>query len=339
MKTTITYTDLHTAGEPVRIVTSGYPPLVGETILDKRREARQYHDHLRRALMFEPRGHSGMYGVIPVEPTHPEALMGVLFTHLEGYSTMCGHAMIALGRWAVDQGLVPIKLPITRFAVEAPCGLVRLSANIESSEVVHTTFENVPAFVEASDVIVEVPGFDPVSVDLAYGGAYYAILPSSKLGLEFFKTPVKKLVRAATAITDRLRATLTINHPEEPDLGFLYGTILTDDASTREETFNLCVFADGQIDRSPTGSGVTARMAVDYSKGLAAVGHTRIFRGISGEPFTGEVKRTTGSDGAVIVEVGGRAFYGGSGAFTLEADDPFRHGLALPDRFEMLRGS
>ncbi len=338
MKTTITYTDLHAAGEPVRIVTGGYPPLAGKTILEKRREARDRHDHLRRALMFEPRGHSGMYGLIPVEPTHPDAVLGVLFTHLDGYSTMCGHAMIALGRWMVDQGLVPRELPITRFAVETPCGLVRLSTEVEDGEVIHTTFESVPAFAEARDVIVETPGNGQVTVDLAYGGAYYAIVPSSRLGFDFFKTPVRKLVRAATAITDRVRETIAIEHAEEPDLGFLYGTILTDDASGWEETYNLCVFADAQVDRSPTGSGVTARMALDYANGMASVGPTRIFRGISGEPFTGEIKRTTVA-GEVIVEVGGRAFYGGSGSFTLEAEDPFRHGLELPDRFELLRGT
>lgn len=334
----LSYLDYHTCGEPVRIVTSGYPELVGATILEKRRDARENHDHLRRAMMLEPRGHAGMYGVIPVAATHPDAAFGVLFTHNEGYSTMCGHATIALGRYAIEHGLVPAVEPVTRFAIEAPCGLLRLECSVCGGKVESVTFESVPAFVFARDLPVDVPGLGTVVTDIAYGGAFYCILPASRFGLDLFDTPVAALTDAAAALTDRVRATLSITHPTEPDLGFLYGTIVTDEAAPAEDSFNLCIFAEAQIDRSPTGSGVTARMALDHAKGLVAAGQTRRFRSITGGTFTGRVlgEADGPAPGAVTVAVGGTGHFAGEGTFVIEADDPLRHGFALPERFAQI---
>ena len=333
--TRLGYTDMHTAGEPVRIVTNGYPELTGPTILDRRRDARENHDHLRQAMNYEPRGHSGMYGVIPVQPSHPEAVIGVLFTHHEGYSTMCGHATIAVGRWVVDQGLVPKVEPVTRFAIEAPCGLLRLACTVHNGEVTHVRFESVAAFPFARDLTIAVPGFGPILTDIAYGGAFYCVLPSSRFGLDFFATSVEELVAAAGALTDQVRASITLAHPDSADLGFLYGTILTDDAAISEESWNLCVFAERQIDRSPTGSGVTARMALDHAKGLIKPDVTRSFKGISGEVFTGMVKGATSFavPDAVTIEVGGQGYYAGQGEFLIEASDPLRFGFELAKKF------
>lgn len=331
----LSYLDYHTCGEPVRIVTSGYPELKGATILEKRRDARENHDHLRRAMMLEPRGHAGMYGVIPVASAYPEAAFGVLFTHNEGYSTMCGHATIALGRYAIEHGLVPAVEPVTRFAIEAPCGLLRLECTVSGGKVGSVVFESVPAFVLARDLVVEVPGFGAVTTDIAYGGAFYCILPASRFGLDLFESPVSALTDAAAALTDKVRATLSITHPTEPDLGFLYGTIITDEAQADETSFNLCIFAERQIDRSPTGSGVTARMALDHAKGLIAAGQTRSFRSITGGTFTGRVLAEIAgpAPGAVAVAVGGTGHFAGEGTFVIEADDPLRHGFSLPARF------
>ncbi|KRE22091.1 proline racemase [Bosea sp. Root483D1] len=333
--TRLAYIDYHTCGEPVRIVTSGYPALDGATILDKRRQARERYDHLRRALMLEPRGHDGMYGVIPVAASHPEAAFGVLFTHNEGYSTMCGHATIALGRYAIEQGLVKATGPVTRFAIEAPCGLVRLACEVEGGKVGAVSFESVPAFVEARDLSVEVPGHGEVITDIAYGGAYYCILPASRLRLDLMQTPVEEIVAAASALTDQVRASVTIKHPTEPDLGFLYGTIVTDEAGPDQDSFNLCVFAERQIDRSPTGSGVTARMALDHAKGLIPTGQSRRIRSITGGTFTGKVIGPVDFPvaGAVTVEVGGQGHLAGEGSFVIEANDPLGHGFTLPKRF------
>lgn len=333
--TRLDYIDMHTAGEPVRIVTRGYPTLNGKTILEKRRDAMTHHDALRRAMNFEPRGHHGMYGVIPLEPSHPEAVLGVLFTHHEGYSTMCGHATLALGRYVIDQGLVKKETPITRFAIEAPCGLLRLACRIENDHVVDVHFESVPAFPVLMDHRVTLPSYGPMTIDLAYGGAFYCIVPSSRFGLDFFSASVDQLREAAAQLTDHIRATMTLSHPDADDLGFLYGTILTDDATPDQESYNLCIFAERQIDRCPTGSGVTARMALDHAKGLVTTGKTRQFRGISGEAFTGKVLRHSSGPvpHATIIEIGGRSFYSGQGTFLIESDDPLGHGFSLATRF------
>jgi trans-L-3-hydroxyproline dehydratase len=333
--TELTCLDYHTCGEPVRIVTQGYPLLDAPTILGKRRQARESHDNLRRAMMLEPRGHAGMYGVIPVAASHPEAAFGVLFTHNEGYSTMCGHATIALGRYAIEHGLVPVVEPVTRFAIEAPCGLVRLSCEVRGGKVGTVTFESVPAFCHARDLVFDVPGLGPVTTDIAYGGAFYCILPASCFGLDLFETPVAEIVEAAGRLTDAVRATLTITHPTEPDLGFLYGTIVTDEAAPDETSSNLCVFAERQIDRSPTGSGVTARMALDAAKGLVAHGQERRFRSITGGTFAGRVVGPADfpAEGAVTVAVGGTSHFSGTNHFVIEPDDPLGHGFSLPARF------
>lgn len=339
-RTELHYVDMHTAGEPVRIVTGGYPRLRGDSILAKRRDARDNHDALRRAMMLEPRGHAGMYGVIPVEPSIPGTVLGVLFTHNEGYSTMCGHATVALGRWVVDQGIVPRTEPVTRFAIEAPCGRLELACTVEGGEVTAVRFESVPAFVLTRDLAVDVPGRGTIVTDIAYGGAFYAILPAGALGLDFFATPLAELQAAAGNLVDAIRAGVPIRHPEEPDLGFLYGAIVTDGAPMDQESWNLCVFAERQIDRSPTGSGVTARMALDHAKGLLRPGQERTFRGISGEPFTGRVSREApeGPAGAVRVEVGGRGFYAGRGTFVIEEADALGWGFDLAGSFGEVRG-
>lgn len=335
----LTYDDLHTAGEPVRIVTGGYPVLAGATILDKRREALGRHDHLRRAMMWEPRGHAGMYGVIPVASSLPGAAFGVLFTHHEGYSTMCGHATVALAKWAIETGRVPAGEPETRFAFEAPCGLIRVRAAVLNGVVSHASFESVPSFVFAQGMRIVVPNSGLVTCDIAYGGAFYAILPASALGLAYGATPLPRLVDAAAALTDAIRASVPVSHPDQPDLGFLYGTIITDGAAPPEESANLCIFAESQIDRSPTGSGVTARMALDHAKGLVKPGQMRRFRSITGGIFTGSVASTTrlGPHEAVTVEVGGQAHWMGRGEFIIEEGDRLGHGFVLPQLLDQGR--
>ncbi len=322
--TELTTIEMHTGGEPVRIVTSGYPAIPGATILDKRRHARDHLDHLRRLLMFEPRGHFDMYGVIPVEPDHADADLAVLFMHNEGYSTMCGHAVIALGRWAVDTGVVPATEPETAVAIQVPAGLVRARVAVTGGRSGAVTFENVPAFVLA-EATVDVAGHGTVAVTIAYGGAFYAFAPAAHFGLDVRKSPIEALTAAAAATTTAAAAQVPMHHPDSDDLAFLYGTILTDGGDgAGAPSANVCVFADRQVDRSPTGSGVTARMAIEHAAGKAGVGDVRRFAGVTGAVFTGKVARTAraGDIDAVVVEVEGTAHYTGENRFTLEADDP-----------------
>ena len=330
-------TEMHTGGEPVRIVTSGYPPVEGDTILAKRRYARERLDHLRRFLLFEPRGHADMYGVIPVEPDLDEADLAVLFMHNEGYSTMCGHAVIALARWAVHTGRVERQEAETRVNIQCPCGLVRARVAGGRDEAGAVYFESVPAFAFALDRAVQVPGHGEISVDVGYGGAFYALAPASAFGLDVRQSPVRDLVDAADAVSQAVKQQVPLTHPGDADLAFLYGTILTDGADaygetpTAPPTANICVFAGRQVDRSPTGSGVTARIAIMRAKGQIEMGQTRRFESITGSVFSGRAvaESRLGDFDAVTVEVGGRAHFTGSARFTVEPDDMLAGGFLL----------
>ena len=325
--------EMHTAGEPTRIVVAGYPKLTGRTLLDKRREARAGHDAIRKRLMFEPRGHPDMYGAVLVEPDHPEADLAVLFLHNEGYSTMCGHAVIALGRFAVDRGLVAVQTPQTTVNIQCPCGLVRAHVAIEDGRAGAVRFESVPAFAFARDRVVETSTWGPVTLDIGYGGAFYAVLAADGIGLDVRRSPVRDLIDAGAEIAEAAAAQIPLEHPDAEDLAYLYGTILTDgrDAETEASTANICIFAGRQVDRSPTGSGVSARVALMHARGQLAVGQSRSFESVLGTRFTGtaltEVK--AGRFKAVTVEVSGMAHYTGSAVFTVEADDPLADGFRL----------
>jgi trans-L-3-hydroxyproline dehydratase len=330
--------EMHTGGEPVRIVVAGYPPLEGRTILDKRRFAREKLDHLRKLLIFEPRGHYDMYGVIPVEPDLPGADLAVLFMHNEGYSTMCGHATIAMGRFAVDRGIVARGEPETPGApapetivnIQCPCGLVRTRVAADGT----VAFESVPAFAFALDAKVDVPGHGTVTTDIGYGGAFYAILPAERLGLSL-EAPVRDLVDAADAMTKAAAKQIPLAHPDDKDLAFLYGTILTDGGDGGDgrdaPSKNICVFAEREVDRSPTGSGVTARMAIMAARGGVSKNETRAFSSVTGSVFTARLLSSTraGDIDAVRVEVSGRAHYTGESRFTLEPGDQLGKGFLL----------
>jgi len=323
---TLRTVDMHTGGEPVRIVVAGYPEVIGTTILAKRRYVTDHLDHLRRLLMHEPRGHADMYGVIPVAPDLPGADLAVLFMHNEGYSTMCGHATIAVGRWAIESGRVAARAPVTEFTLQVPAGLVRISAEVQGGRVGRVAFRSVPGFVEHSRATVAVPGYGDITLDVAYGGAFYAFANAADYGLLLPGSPITDLVAAAWATTGAVRAALPLVHPDDPDLEFLYGTILTDgdDAWSGRPTANVCVFADRQVDRSPTGSGVVARIALQHAAGLIPLGVERTFASVVGSTFTGKAVATTrvGDRPAVIVEVGGESYYTGEATFSLEDDDP-----------------
>lgn len=329
----LTVTDMHTGGEPVRIITSGYPPIPSGTILEKRAWVRENLDHLRKLLIFEPRGHFDMYGALLVEPNLPGADLAVLFLHNEGYSTMCGHAVIALGRYAVDQGLVPAREPVTTVNIECPCGMVVASVEVKDGKAGAVSFESVPAFLYARDREIGLPDGRSIRFDIGYGGAFYALADCRQWGLEFGVSPVRDFVDAATALSDAVKRDTKIEHPEAADLGFLYGSILTDGGNGSEgrPTRNVCVFANAEVDRSPTGSGVTARLAAMQAKGDIQLGERRLFESIAGSQFSGEVARPTscGPHEAIVARVGGRAFYSGKAEFWLEPEDELGKGFLL----------
>jgi proline racemase len=322
--------DAHTAGEPLRVIVDGFPRLIGSTILARRRDAQAHHEGLRTALMWEPRGHADMYGCIVVPPVSPGADFGVLFTHNEGYSTMCGHGIIAVATVALELGIVPDRGGEAVVGIDTPAGFVEARGHRTGSRVSSVSFVNVPSFVASVDQEVDVPGLGRVRYDVAFGGAFYAFVDAPSLGLELVPGAVDRIIEVGRAIKTAVVARGQPLHPEEPDLGFLYGTIFVGPAADPSaHSRNVCVFADGEVDRSPTGTGVSARLALHHARGELPAGREIRIESILGTTFTGRVVGTTsvGPHPAVIPEVSGSAHITGRNEFWVDPEDPLREGF------------
>jgi proline racemase len=314
----ITATDYHTAGEPFRIVTGGVPRVPGERILDKRRWAIDHLDHVRRLLVFEPRGHPDMYGGFVVDPDDDGADLGVLFFHNQGFSTACGHGTIALVTWALESGRIPAGGDGEReVIVDVPSGRLPTRAAVRDGDVERVRFRNVPSFVLRSDVEVE-----GVRADIAFGGAFYAIVAAPD-GVGRRQLP--DLIERGRRIKDALNRPGDVVHPLEPELRDIYGVIWTDGAR------NVTVFADGEADRSPCGSCASARLALLHDRGELGVGQPLTVRSIIDTELQGTIVEETSVAGlpAVVTEVAGSAHLTGRHEFVLEADDPIGEGFLL----------
>ena len=327
-----TTVDAHTGGEPLRIVTGGVPRLPGATILAKRRWAREHLDHVRRALILEPRGHADMYGAYLTEPVTPAADLGVIFLHNEGYSDMCGHGIIAVATVAVAQGLVPRSVPETRVGIDAPAGFIEAFVGWDGRRVGEVRFRNVPSFLHTRDLTVPTASFGEVTVDVAYGGAFYAYLDAAQVGLEVTPARLRELIQAGHEIKHAVMAAREIVHPLEGELRGIYGTILAGPPATPEGTQrNVCVFADREVDRSPTGTGTAGRIAQLVARGRLGLGEAIMNESIVGSVFRGRaLERTTvGPYEAVVPEVTGRAAIVGFGTWVVEPDDELGAGFFL----------
>ena len=323
--------DMHTAGEPLRIILEGYPLLKHASVLENRKFLKENHDHLRQSLMLEPRGHSDMYGVVVVPSQRAD--FGAVFMHNDGYSTMCGHATIAITKLAVDSGWVERVEPQTKVLIEAPCGILTAYAEVVDQEVVSVSFENVPSFVVALDQIIMIPELGMVQYDLAYGGAFYAFVNAVDLGLKCDSPHYQKLIRVGMAIKQAISLNgAALAHPYEEDLSFLYGTIFIESSKNSQvDSCNVCVFANGQLDRSPTGSGVSARLAIHHSRKEWALNHWMTIESILGTQFKCQIKESVkfSNYDAIIPIVQGQAFYTGKNEFWIDPKDPLSGGFEL----------
>ncbi len=304
----------------------------GETILARRRDARDHHDELRRALMWEPRGHADMYGCVVLPPVTREADFGVLFTHNEGYSTMCGHGIIGVATVAVEMGLVEVMEPVTTIGIDTPAGFVRASVQVDAGRPSSVTFVNVPSFAAGLDLMVDVPGMGSIRYDLAFGGAFYAYVDARDAGVELVAGAYQDLIARGRAIKAAVQDSAPPVHPDDDDLSFLYGTIFVGaPEDPAHHSRNVCVFADGEVDRSPTGTGVSGRLAIHHARGELTVGETVEIESILGTTFTGLVSgtETVGGHDAVVPVVGGKAFVTGRNVLWIDPDDPLREGFLL----------
>ena len=246
---------------------------------------------------------------------------------------MCGHAILALGRYAIDYGLVKAVEPVTKVNIECPCGLVRAEVDVSNGKTGKVRFSSVPSFMFANDVSLRLPDGTAFKTDIGYGGAFYAILDAGQFDIAITPENVGRLTRLAEEICQAVNNSVTLAHPDHDDLAFLYGAILTDgrDAFEASATRNICVFAKNQVDRSPTGSGVSARLAIQHAKGLIAPGDIRVFESVIGSSFEGSVEATTscGPHEAIIASVKGKAHYSGKASFWYEEDDEVGRGFIV----------
>ena len=333
--------DAHAAGEPLRLVTGGFPTPVGETMLEKRAWVREHCDALRRALMHEPRGHADMSGAVLTEPCAAAAHAGVLFMHNEGYSTMCGHGVIAVCTIALERGLISVADESDRVVLESPAGIVRArvtgrpstgrGSGATGTRVHGVAFENVPSFVLRAGLPVSI-GDRVIPVDVAFGGAFYAIVDSEAVGIPLRREALGRLRRAGVEIARAVEAAVRVVHPIEPGLGGVYGTVFTGMAARAEADLrNVTVFAGEQVDRSPCGTGTAAVMAVLDAMGLLASDHPFVHESIVGTRFRGTVRRRTevGDHAAIVPEIEGSAWITGEHTFLIDDDDPLKEGFVL----------
>ncbi|MDH3517563.1 MAG: proline racemase family protein [Acidimicrobiia bacterium] len=321
--------DYHTAGEPYRIVTGGVEVPPGRTVLDRRSWAQENLDRVRKLLINEPRGHADMYGCFVTPPDDDGAEFGMVFFHKDGFSTACGHGTIAGATWALDSGLVSASEPDTRFCVDVPSGRVEVTASIEAGQVVGVRFTNVPSWVAAKSVRIELDGRD-LDVDVSYGGAFYASCDVGQLGLNIESEHLDELIRLGRKIKWAVNDHPAVRHPDDDRLSGCYGTIWYQAVGPLHQR-NVTIFADGEVDRSPCGSGTSARLALlEHDRELATDQELR-HESIIGTVFTGRVVRVVVESGVrqVITEVGGRAFPTGHHRFVLHPDDPVGTGFQL----------
>jgi proline racemase len=327
--------DYHTGGEPFRIVVDGVAEPEGRTVLERRRWAAEHLDDVRHLLVDEPRGHADMYGGFVTPPNDAGADLGVVFFHNEGYSTACGHGTIALVTWALESGRLPVREPETTVIVDVPSGRLACRATVRGARVESVTFRNVPAFVLAKGVPV-ITAHGVARVDVAYGGAFYGSVEAGTLGLDVSPSSLPALISLQRELRPALAEAESPVHPDEPDLNGIYGIIFWQPEGVEPDVDlvqrNVTVFADGEVDRSPCGSGTSARLAIlDASGEMARSGRLR-HRSIVDSVFLGQVVGEgppIGGHPSVITEVTGSAFRTGTHEFELDPRDPLGTGFLL----------
>jgi len=322
--------DMHTGGEPLRVYLAGLPDTPGDTILEKRAFFKKHFDYFRTGTIWEPRGHADMYGAILTEPVTPDADFGVFFLHNEGYSTMCGHAIIAITKMAYQTGLVPKNK--AELIINAPPGKIVARPHFQDNTIQKVSFLNVPSFVLLNEQTIDVKGIGSIKFDIAYGGAFYAFVDAATIGLELTESNSEKCIDLGRKIKLAIMDEFEIKHPFDEDLGFLYGTIFIAEAYNPEHhSRNVCIFANGELDRSSTGSGVSARAALHFSRNEIEKDQQITIESILGTTMDVTVRDEVsfGPYKAIIPEVSGTAHITGRNTFYFDPEDPLNEGFIL----------
>lgn len=323
--------DAHAAGQPLRIITHGVPPLPGATLRERRERLRTDHDHIRRLLLHEPRGHADMYGAVLTPPSSADADYGVIFMTNGGYSTMCGHGIIALTTALIETGTFPDQGPETRITYETPAGLIQARATVDQGRVRTVRFRNVPAFRLAKDLEIRF-GDGVIGVDVAFGGAWYAIVPERSVGICLQDVRARELIDAGMAVKRAVSNAIDVVHPLDEELAGVYGTIITGAPKSQDSTVrNATIYADGAIDRSPCGTGTSALIACRSADGELSIGDSFVNESIIDTVFTGRIvmDASVGDYPGVVTEISGRGAVTGLHQFIFDPADVVRDGFLV----------
>jgi proline racemase/trans-L-3-hydroxyproline dehydratase len=322
--------DTHTAGEPTRVVVSGVPFLHG-SMAEKRRQLQEEYDHIRTTLMLEPRGHADMFGAILMAPAHPEADLGVVFMDTGGYLAMCGHGSIGAVVAALATGLVPRQVPETTLLMDTPAGLVRARAESEGDRVAQVSVENVPGFLYRDGVEIELPS-GSLQVDISFGGNFFALVTAESLGLSVQLSDLPELIRRGMEIRSAINEQVEVVHPTKPHIDTVdLVEIYEERPEAGVDCRNVVVFGEAQADRSPCGTGTSAKMAAMYAHGQLDLGEPFVNQSIIGTRFIGRLLReeSVGEFTAVVPEIAGNAYVTGLQQFVVDPSDPLKTGFHL----------
>ncbi|HKA69709.1 MAG TPA: proline racemase family protein [Actinomycetes bacterium] len=325
--------DSHTEGMPTRVITGGVGVIPGATMAERRSHFIAHLDHLRTLLMYEPRGHAAMSGAILQPPTRPDADIGVLFIEVSGCLPMCGHGTIGVATVLVETGIVPVTEPTTVIRLDTPAGLVEASVEVAGGGARSVTIRNVPSFVWGLDCETSVPGLGELRYDMAYGGNFYAILPLDAVGLPFDRAAKQQILDAGLAIMDAVNgaARTRPEHPLDPAIGGCRHVQFVASGSDAKVSRHAMAIHPGWFDRSPCGTGTSARLAQLHARGELAVGDEFVNESFIGTRFIGRIveETTVGGRTAIVPTITGRAWLTGTAQYLLDPDDPFQAGFLL----------
>ncbi len=329
---TIQAIDSHTAGEATRIVVGGIPNIKGNTMPEKKQYLEDHLDHIRTAIMLEPRGHNDMFGSVMTQPCDPDADFGIIFMDGGGYLNMCGHGSIGAMTVAVETGVVPMEEPVTKVVMEAPAGIIKGDVKVENGKVQSVSIFNVPAFLYKKDQEVELPGVGKVKFDISFGGSFFAIVNAGQLGLKIEPTKAAKVTDFAMELRDIINRDIEIQHPTLEHIKTVDLVEIWDEPTNEKATYkNVVIFGQGQVDRSPCGTGTSAKLATLHARGELKEGEKFVYESILGTLFEGEIVGTTkvGEFDAVLPKITGSAYMTGFNNFLIDEDDPVKYGFIL----------
>lgn len=323
--------DSHTEGECTRIVYDGFPEPEGRTMMEKKNDLMEHYDFLRTALMLEPRGHRDMFGAVLTEPVHPQADTGVIFMDSGGCLNMCGHGSIGTASMLVETGAVVVSEPYTDVLLDAPSGLIRARVRVKNGRAVRASIFNVPSFLERENLTEDIPGWGTIPFDIAFGGSYFALVDAGAIGLSLEVENTERITELGMKLRDAINRDIEIHHPyldiTTVDLVEFYDRTDTPGADLR----NCVVFGDAQVDRSPCGTGTSAKLAALVAKGKLDIGQKFVYESIIGSLFEGVAVRKVDVDGrpGIIPQITGSARITGLNTWVIDPEDELRYGFLL----------